>query len=602
MERSQARANRLRFGVFELDVRSGELFRSGARLRLPEQPFQILRVLLENPGKIVTREELRKRIWPADTFVDFDHSLYTAVNKLREALHDSSEHPRFIETLPRRGYRFIAQVGEVEAGTTPAVPAGTGLVRLLKSLPLRTRVTGLLVLVGGISVALTLAVTVSRSLHARRASGPRKIQSLAVLPLENLSHDPEQEYFAEGMTDELITNLAQISALRVISRGSVLAYKGKHVSTPQIARDLNVDALVEGTVSRSGDRVRITAQLIEAKTDRHLWAQTYERELRDILGLQDELARSIASEIEVKLTPQERELLGVHRMVDPGAHEDYLRGLYELHGIAAESTEDLRSQSIQRAIEFFQQALSRDSNDALAYAGLADAYASLSTKEKAPLEVMPRAKAAALKAIELDDTLAEAHASLGFIKLFFDWDWPGAGQELHKALELNPNLALAHANYAKYLLLIHRADEGIQELRRAYSLDPLVPSAHGGMAWFLFEERRYSESIEAAKAFAEEDDPIVGLSYVELGRGEEALAAADRAAQHTQDLIALAHAATVYAITGKTQKAHALLKQILQYAQQRYICGFNMACVYAALGDKEQAFAWLDKAYLSRSD
>lgn len=216
---------------------------------------------------------------------------------------------------------------------------------------------------------------------------------------------------------------------------------------------------------------------------------------------------------------------------------------------------------------------------------------------------MPKAEAAALRAIELDNTLAEAHASLASIKLFFDWDWLGAEREFHKALEFNPNLALAHAGFAEYLLLTHHADEGIQEFQHPYDLDPLLPSTHhGGRASFLFEARRYSESIEAAKTFAEEDDPVVALSYLELGRREEALSAADRAAQHTENLIALSHAATVYALTGKTQKAHELLSKILQQAQRRYICGFNMACVYAALGDKDQAFAWLDKAYLNHSD
>ncbi len=602
MESGKAPAEHIRFGAYELNLRVGELRKNGAKLKLQEQPFQILRVLLEKPGQVVTREELRERIWPADTFVDFDHGLYTAMTKLREVFRDSSEHPRFIETLPRRGYRFIAPVDEVQAATDPIEASASVYRGLLRFLPLGKRRTKLILLVSGLCVALILAIVLLWKPNSRRMSGPAKIQSLAVLPLENLSHDPEQEYFAEGMTDELITDLAQISALRVISRSSMLVYKRRHVSTAQIARDLRVDALVEGTVSRSHDRVRITAQLIDTKTDRHLWAQTYERDLRDILGLQDEVARAIANEIEIKLTPQERKLLAVHHEINPAAHEAYFRGLYELHGIAAETTEDLRSRSVQKAVGFFQQALAYDPNDALAYVGLADAYSNLSTKQKAPFEVMPKAKGAALKAIELDDTLAEAHASLGFIKLFFDWDWQGAEQELHKALELNPNLALAHASYAKYLLLTRRPDEAIRELQRAYDLDPLVPSTHGGMASFLFEARRYSESIEAAKTFGEEDDPIVALSYLGLGRREEALAAADRAAQHTGNLIVLAHAATVYAVTGKTQKARALLNQILQQAQQRYICGFNMACVYAALGDKEQAFAWLDKAYLSRSD
>jgi len=269
--------------------------------------------------------------------------------------------------------------------------------------------------------------------------------SVAVLPLENLSHDPEQEYFADGMTDALITDLAKIHALRVISRNSIMQYKGNRKAMSQIARELSVDAVVEGTVMRSGDRVRITAQLIEAPKDRHLWAETYEGDLRDVLSLQDQVAKAIATEVKITLTPQEQTRLSAARTVDPAAHQAYLRGLFELHGTTPEAKE--------RAIWYFQQAITHDPNDALAYAGLADAYYSQSTQQKAPLEVMPKAKAAALRAIELDDSLAETHAALGFIKLAFDWDWPGAEHELRTALELNPNLAVAHVHYGKYLLL-----------------------------------------------------------------------------------------------------------------------------------------------------
>ena len=428
------------------------------------------------------------------------------------------------------------------------------------------------------------------------------IQSVAVLPLENLSHDPEQEYFVDGMTDALITDLAKIHALRVISRTSIMPYKGKRKPMPQIAKELNVDAVVEGTVMRSGNRVRITAQLIEAPNDRHLWAETYERDLRDILALQDEVARTIAGEVKITLTPPEQSRLSNARSVDPAAHEAYLRGLYALHGMTTEPTAALKSQAIEKAIGSFEQALTNDPNDAQIYAALADAYSSLSTFYRAPFEVMPKAKAAAKRAIELDDTLAEAHSSLGYIALSFDWDWSRAEYELRRALELNSSLPQAHAHYAQYLLFVGgRPDESLQEMQQAYALDPLLPQAHGDLAWFLFLARRYTESIEAARRVGR-DDHIMALSYAELGQSEQAIAAADRAVKSTQNPVILSQAAAAYALAGKKNTARAMISGIEGQARERYVCGFNVASLYSVLGDKEQAFAWLAKAHGDRSD
>jgi TolB-like protein/DNA-binding winged helix-turn-helix (wHTH) protein/Flp pilus assembly protein TadD len=575
----------VRFGIFEVDLRTGELRKGGVRVKLHGQPFAVLAMLLERPGDVVTREELQQKLWASDTFVDFEHGLNKAINKLREALGDDANNPRYIETLPRRGYRFVGPIAQ--PATVKAAPTISMAPFWRRTWPL----AGLAFVMSATVAASLLVGRLRERSHAKAPAAP--IHSVAVLPLENLSHDPEQQYFADGMTDELITDLAKIHALRVISRNSIMVYKGHPKPLPQVARELNVDAVVEGTVMRSGDRVRITAQLVEAPKDRHLWAEAYEGDLRDILSLQDQVARAIAAAVKTTLTPQEQTSLSSARPVVPAAHHAYLRGLYELHGTTDEAK--------QRAIWNFQQALVYDPDDALAYAGLADAYSRLSTGQKAPLEVMPKAKAAALKAIELDDTLAEAHASLGYVKLFFDWDWSGGGAELRKALELNPNLAVAHAHYAKYLLLSYRADEGIQELQRAYDLDPLLPSTHGGMVWFLFEARRFSDSVQAAKTFAE-DDPIVAFSYLKLGQRDAALAVADHARGRMDNPVILAYAATAYAAAGRKEEAHMLLNQILQQAQQRYICGYNVASVYAALGDKEQAFAWLEKAYLQRSD
>lgn len=419
-----------------------------------------------------------------------------------------------------------------------------------------------------------------------------QIQSIAVLPLANLSADPEQEYFADGMTEQLTTDLGQISALRVISRTSAMHYKKTNKTVPEIARELHVDAVVEGSVERSGDQVRITAQLIEAPTDRHLWAKKYERDLRDVLSLQDDVAQAIANEVRIKLTPQEQIHLANARPVKPEAHEAYLRGLYELRKETPEG--------IEKAIKYFEQALALDPADALAYAGIADAYYDQSTILRAPLEVMPKAKAAAARAIELDDTLTEAHASLGYVKLTFDWDWPSAEREFRRSLELNPNLPRAHAGYAHYLLTLRRTEEASQELFRAQTIDPLMTVSHLSLEYLLFNARRYEEAIEFGKKAG--DDPVLAMSYAELGRSEDSIAAADRALKSVRNPLFLAQTASAYAMAGKKDTARAMLGGIEAQARQRYICGFNVACVYATLGENEQAFAWLEKAYLARSD
>jgi serine/threonine protein kinase/tetratricopeptide (TPR) repeat protein len=438
-----------------------------------------------------------------------------------------------------------------------------------------------------------------RLLHA---GGPPRIQSLAVIPLANFSGDPQQEYFADGMTEELITELSRISALKVISRTSVMQYKGTKKRLPEIARELGVDGIIEGSVQREGEDVRITVQLLDGPNDRHLWAENYKRKLQGILALQGEVAQAIATEVRAKLNPQEQMRLATARQVNPQAHEAYLRGLYELHGIAARPTEALVAQSIQNAIGYFQEALTHDPNDALAYSGLADAYFDLSTDYRAPLEVMPKAKAAALKAVELDDNLAEAHASLGYIELSFDWNWDAADREFRKALELNPSSPRAHSGLAEYLLFRRRnADESMQEFRRAYALDPLLPMSHGDLAWFLFLSRRYPESIEAARTRGH-DDNILALAYAELGQRDLALAAADRGASSTKSPVTLAQIAAAYALAGRADKARAMLPGIEGQARERYVCGFNVACVYSLLGEKEQAFAWLENAYRNRSD
>jgi len=456
----------------------------------------------------------------------------------------------------------------------------------------------------GLAVVAAVAIMAWRIERARQPATDSRpaIRSIAVIPLANFSGDLSQEYFADGMTEELITELSKIGALKVISRTSVMQYKATKKRLPQIAQELGVDGIIEGSVEREGEQVRITVQLLDGPNDRHLWAESYRRELRGILALQSDVAQAIAQEVRVKLNPQEQIRLASARPVNAEAHEAYLRGLYELHGVTAETTDTLRSQSIERAIGLFQQALTHDPNDALAYSGLADAYYSLSTEYRAPLEVMPKAKAAAAKAIQLDDALAEAHASLGYVALFFDWDWDRAEHEFRRALELNPSLPQAHGGYAQYLLFrFGRVDEAMQELQRAYSLDPLLPSLHGDLAWHSFLARRYPESIEAAQKVGH-DDHVLALSYAELGQRDLAVAAADRAMAYTHNPVTLAQIAAAYVLAGRADKARAMLPGIEAQARERYVCGFNVACIYSVLGDKEKAYAWLEKAYLARSD
>jgi TolB-like protein/DNA-binding winged helix-turn-helix (wHTH) protein len=411
----------IRFGVFEADPHTGELRKQGRRIRLQGQPFQILLFLLERPGELVTREELRQKLWPADTFVDFEHGLNKAISKLRDTLGDDSGTPRYIETLPRRGYRFIAPVGvnRISEPSESQKTLGAQSDPTTADSPRRVR-WGRTAIVVPLGVLVLLA---SWFLFKLARSQPRSpatalaapIRSLAVLPLQNLSGDKDQEYFADGMTDELITDLGQMSALRVISRTSVMHFKQSSETLPplpQIGRELGADAIVEGTVFRSGNRVRITAQLIDARTDRHLWAHAYERDLGDVIALQDEVARDIADEVRVKLTPQERARLTTSHPVNPEAHEAYLKGRF--YWIL------FTEAGAKKSLGFFQQALEKDPNYALGHSGMADYFAVMYVRygELPYSEACPEAEAFALKAVDLDDSLAEGHHSLAAIRFY----------------------------------------------------------------------------------------------------------------------------------------------------------------------------------------
>jgi len=557
-----SRPSVIRFGVFELDLRSGELRRGGAKVKLQEQPFQILAMLLERPGEIVSREEIQKKLWSEDTFVDFEHSVATAVKRLREALGDLADNPRFVETLPRRGYRFIAPVEahhpltpclETRGDFPPGSEGGQGQVTVgavgpaAQSAPspelwsvgdLRTTgrepplrrpwmvsaTGGLVLAIMAVLLVLNVAGLRDRLLtNAGVSHGVPvpKIESIAVLPLENLSHDPEEEYFADGMTDELIATLAKIGSLRVISRTSVMRYKGNKKPLPEIARELNVDAVVEGSVLRSGDRVRITANLLYAPSDRHLWAETYERDLHDVLGLQDEVARDITSEIKIQVTPQERARLAGARPVDPDVYRLYLQGRYHL--VRRGPVE------IDKSMSLFQQALEKDPDNALAWAGLADSYGWLVFyRPTPPQNEYAKAKAAALKALEIDNSLAEAHSALGRVLIGWDRDWPAAERELKHAIELKPSYAEAHRSYSWYLMAMGRMEQGIAEIRLAEELDPLSPGMFVVGSATYCDARRYDESIEQGRKALELDPnygpahQTIGLTYIVKGMPKEA--------------------------------------------------------------------------------
>ena len=427
-----------------------------------------------------------------------------------------------------------------------------------------------------------------------------RISSLVVLPLANLSNDPEQEYFSDGMTEALIADLAQVGGLRVISRTSAMTYKSAHKQLPQIARELNVDAVVEGSIVRSGDRVRITAQLIDAKTDRHLWANTYERNLRDVLSLQSEVARAVAQEIKITLTPQEEARLAGARPVNPDAHEAYLRGQYFL----GKGTQ----QTISKAIDYFNQAIEKDAADARPYVGLANAYTALRSNYLPPHDVMPKAKAAATKALQLDPTLAEAHVSMGGVLMFYEYDWPGAEKELKRAIDLSPNLAIAHDYHATYLAAIGRHDEAREEIRQAQELDPLSLMILGDAGWIYYLGRQYDRTIEVSRKAIDLEPNFwypytnLGLGYEKVGRFAEAVAALQKARQLDSNSSIYEMLAGAYAAWGKKDEATRVLAELTERANQHYVCPYEVATIYAGLNDKESTLQWLEKGYQERAD
>ena len=571
-------ARHVRLGDFQLDSDSGELSRNGRKVRLPDQSFRVLQVLLERPGELVTRDELRERLWTPDTFVDFDAGLNNAVKKLRDALDDSSEHPRFIETVPRRGYRLI-------------VPIDTR----------RRRVRAVSVVVAIAALAVAVSLETSRTWLARRlglsAQAPA-IHSLVVMPFLNLTGDANQEYFVDGVTDALTTNLAQISTLRVISRTSAMHYKGAAKRLTDIARELEVDAAVEGTVSRVGERVVVRAQLIQAAGDRHLWVETFERDERDLLMLQADIALAIARAVRLQIRPDEQQRVARARAVNPEAYDGYLRGRFEWTRRTPEG--------MLKAIKYFEESIAKDPRYAPAYSGLSDTYRFLDLQGlAAPAEAMQKAETAAIQALALDDSLAEAHASLAGVLYRYRWEWQAAEREFKRSLELEPNYAEGRRAYGIYLSVMRRFDESIAELGRARQLNPLSQSYSMELVPALLlagrRDQAFAEIDRARGLFpraSHRAHVFFAFDHILQRRWDEAIAAFEKGTDPARPNHWLGF---VYGIGGRTAEARAILAALDQRAKTEYVSPQDFAAVRLGLGERDEVFRLLEQAYEQRA-
>ena len=624
---AEALRNRVRFGPFQADLVTGELTRNGVRRRLPGQPFEVLSLLLERPGDLVTRDELRRRLWPEDTFVDFDHGLNAAVNKLREALGDSAERPRYGETVPRRGYRLIVPVEAVTSEpqrapalpdeppapeAVPAAPVNAAPVEAapvaaepVAAAPRRSRkslvragmaVLALAVVAAVASFLLRRSVVATSALVAGRAAASKRqaIRSLAVLPFEDLSRGAEEPYFADGMTEAVLQRLSSIASLRIASRTSVMPYRERRLPLAEIAAQLHVDAVVEGAVQREGSRVRISVKLIRIADDRTLWANAYEREMADVLTLQNDVARTIGEEIHGRLTAAEWRELSRARRVDPQAYQAYLKGRFYQRKASTEAN--------VKGAESFREAIRLDPGYAPAHVGLADSEVFLWP----PADAMPRAKAAALKALALDPELPGAHAALGLVKTYGDWDWAGAEASFRRALQLDPRSAEAHYRFSLLLCVVGRFEEAIEHGRRAADLEPLSPNERADLGRVYFFARRNREAVvELSRAL--ELDPtyrwaIVFLSRVHEveGRFEDSLALWERKAALTG-----VDAAEVVLLREAFRKGghDAMLERIVEQERlqpKSSVSHVNIARHLIRLRRTDESFAALEEAFAVR--
>ena len=589
------RAGIIRFGLFEVDLRTGELRKNGMKIKLQEQPFQVLTTLLQHANDVVTREELRQQLWPKDTFVDFDHSLNAAIKRLRDALGESAEKPVFIETLARRGYRFIDQRdARAVAQPLPLLARAAHAAR-------RPYLQGL----AGIAVVIVASAAVwnwAGNYGWTIGAGGKPIESLAVLPLENLSRDPEQEYFSDGMTDALITQLSKIGALRVVSRTSVMRYKGTNKSLPEIARELNVDGVIEGSVMRSGNRVRIAAQLIRGRTDQHLWAETYERDVVDVLRLQSEVAQAVARQVRMQLTPEQQTRLRSAPAVNPEAYEAYLKGNFYKYAAGTRA-------ALKQSQAYYEDAVRKDPTFALAYAGLADCYLDLGAFRLVPPQDAYRHGSEAIhKALQLDETLGEAHTSLGYLDWRYSWDWQAAERELRHAVDLNPNYIEGHETLLWFLAWSGRPSEALAEVGKIRRLDPAYPFAFLDESAVHYHQRDYKSLVEAGlKSVAANPSSwsshyLLAVGYEGSGRLAQAVPEYQEAVDLSQgDSDATAGLAHAYSAIGRMADAEKILGELQRQAKVTYVSPYMIAAIYSGLGQREQAFEFLEKAYDERS-
>lgn len=587
----------VRFGTFEVNLQTGELRHKGQKVKLQEQPLQILAALLERPGELVSREELRKKLWPDDTFVDFDHSLNAAIKRLRDALGESADAPVFIETLARRGYRF-------------SVPLAIGDARRARQphsfLSRTTQEVRRLHVLGSAGVVLAIAALAAALIwygnHRWRASaGSNVIESLAVLPLENLSRDQTQEYFSDGMTDALITQLSKAGALRVTSRTSTMRFKGTNKSLPEIAKELNVDGVIEGSVMRSDNRVRIAAELILARTDQHLWAESYERDLGDVLKLQSEVAQDIAQQVRIQLTPEQQARLRSAPVVNPEAYEAYLKGRF--YGANATGT------ALKQAQGYYEDAVRKDPTFALAYIGLADNYLDLGAyRWLPPQEAYRQGSEAIHKALQLDKTIGEAYCSLGYLDWQYGWDWQTAEKELRYGVELSPNYMAGHEALVWYLAWSGRGGEALDEVGEIRRLDPAYPFTSLQETSVYYHQRDYKSLVEVGKKSVA-DYPngwqshyFLAVGYEGSGRPKQAVPEYQRAVELSEsDTDATAGLAHAYSASGKRIQAENILGEMLERSKTEYVSPYMIGAICAGLGNKDKAFEFLEKSYQEKS-
>jgi len=598
MGSSPSSAKSVVFGEFEANLRTRELLRNGTRIRLPDQSFQVLTLLLVHAGELVTRDDIRKALWPGDTFVDFDHGLNNAVNRLREALGDSADSHKLIETLPRRGYRFVGTVTTSDSlpGSLPYSPSESQQEpeAAFPWVHVRSRPYAWLIL---IAIAVSTFSLAGLKFRTRPQAPSTPIHSIAVLPLQNLSGDPSQDYFADGMTDSLITDLANIKSLRVVSRTSTMHYKGSRQPLPEIARELRVDAMVEGSVIRSGNRVRVNAQLVQASSDRHLWAKIYDRNASEILAVQQDLAQSIVREIQAKLTLEEQNKLASVTPVNGEAYEAYLKGRYYLN---------LRSlDGYNHGLRFMQEAIGLDPTYAAAYAGLADCYnlLGLGMGSISAIEAARQARSAAQHALKLDPTLAEAHAALAVTLHRYDWNWTEAETEYKRAIELSPQEAIYHTWYSGLLSDLGRSQDAHAQVNVIHDMDPLsVQGARAVASTYLSAKQHDQATAYIRKVIEQQRDSFrlrmdMGTGYLEHGHNEEAVAEFKKVLElYGPNVFPMATLGIAYGRMGRRADAERILAELKDKGRPGY-SSYAIAQISAALGRNREALSWLQRAY-----